>query len=135
MNERIEQDIFVMAEEPLSGVDINDMWEMAKSDMESQELANLFAVVHNQFWWVEDDVYDYDELTPEYEEACAIKDAWGELLDYLEVKLIHRAKEEGLLSKLASDTAVSIVEMEQFMKTYGLKDGRGWWIPVEELPD
>ena len=133
MNEKITKDTFVMMEEPLSGIDINDMWDIAKGELTSQDIAKLFAVTSNQFWWVEDDEYDYDELTPEYEKACTITDAWHELMDYLEVKLISRAKEEGLLSKLASDTIVSLVEMEPFMNKYGFKDAGGWWIPVEEV--
>ena len=37
----------------------------------TQELVDAFAGAFNKFWWVEDDVYDYEEGTEEYENVEA----------------------------------------------------------------
>ena len=37
-----------------------------------QELADVFAITSNKFWWVEDNEYDYEKGTKEYQEARKI---------------------------------------------------------------
>ena len=41
---------------------VEEFYEQVKTE---QELADIFSVVSNKFWWVEDNIYDYEEDTPE----------------------------------------------------------------------
>ena len=58
-----------MGEEPLSNMTLQDLKERFAGTLTENELATAFALSSNEFWWVEDNVYDYEEGTPEHKEA------------------------------------------------------------------
>lgn len=89
-----------------------------------QELADIYSVVSNKFWWVEDNVYDYEEGTPAYKQACEITDRWGNLMECIELDIFDILKNEGVI---ISDKG-RIVVLEPFMKRNGYFDSNGWWI-------
>ena len=91
-------------------------------------LAQTYAVVSNNFWWVEDDVYDFEEGTPEYQEACRITDAWGNLLKELEVEIFSLLKNEGWEIPESGTLEVLV----PFMVRNGYYYNIGWWEPKEE---
>ena len=119
-----------MAGDPLPEVSLEEMWDVANNLKGTQELVDAFAGAFNKFWWVEDDVYDFEEGTEEYENACAITDAWAELMDSLEERLIQIAKAEGLMSE-DEEHPHSIVALSPIMEKYGYRDGRGWWVKAD----
>lgn len=98
-----------------------EFYEQVKTE---QELADIFSVVSNKFWWVEDNIYDYEEDTPEYKQACEITDRWGNLMEHIELDIL---KNEGVI---IPDKGRSVV-LEPFMKRNGYFDGNGWWIKEE----
>lgn len=125
-----EEGTVIMAGDPLPEVSLEEMWDVANNLKGTQELVDAFAGAFNKFWWVEDDVYDFEEGTEEYENACAITDAWAELMDSLEERLIQIAKAEGLMSE-DEEHPHSIVALSPIMEKYGYRDGRGWWVKAD----
>ncbi len=87
--------------------------------------------VHNKFWYIEDDVYDYDEYSEEYERVCAVVDAWGDLMDELDKRTIKTASDEGLLAERQPNSG-TVKQLEAFMDKYGYRDGCGWWVKKED---
>ena len=122
----------IMGSEPLAGVELEDMELLAAEAMSSEELVKIFAAIHNKFWFIEDDVYDYEEGTEAYLRVSAIVDAWGKLMDQIEERLIQKAKLEGFMD-VSEGHPHSIVALTPFMEHYGYMDGRGWWVPIEEF--
>ena len=56
-------DIVVMAEEPIperTPEEIRDYFANKKTE---QDLADAFAITSNEFFWVADNIYDYEEGT------------------------------------------------------------------------
>lgn len=127
----VEEDIIVMAEDPLPDKTIEEMWHVAGNLKSTQELVDAYAVVHNKFWWIEDEIYDYPEGSEGYKNAFDVTEAWGKLMDVLEERLIQTSKTEGLMKEdeeYPHSKAAQIPIMEQ----YGYWDGRGWWIEIDE---
>ena len=120
-----------MGREPLSDVTIEEMWDVAKNCKNTQELVTAYARVHNEFWFIEDNIYDYEKGTEEYNKTEAIIDAWEKIMDYLEDKVISCAQEEGLLASRQKRSGVA-KQREAFMSKYGYRDGRGWWVKIEQ---
>lgn len=66
----------IMGSEPLAGIELKDMEEPAADVTSSEEIVKVFAAVHNKFWFIEDEVYDYEEGSEDYYRISAIVDAW-----------------------------------------------------------
>ncbi len=96
----------------------------------TQELVDVYVQVHNKFWYIEDALYDYEEESEEYIRVKEIVEAWGEMMDLLDKKIMVAAKEEGLLAERQPNSG-TVKQLESFMKKYGYKDGGGWWIKLE----
>lgn len=124
----------IMGSEPLAGVELQDMEQLAAEATSSEELVKIFAAVHNKFWFIEDDVYDYEEGSEEYLRVSAIVDAWGRLMDQIEERLIQKAKLEGFMD-ISEEHPHSIVALAPVMEHYGYRDGRGWWVPIEKATE
>lgn len=75
---------------------------------------------------MEDDLYDYEEGTEEYIRVRRNVEAWGEIMDSLDARVMAVAREEGLLSERRLN-AGTIKQLEKFMKKYGYRDSCGWW--------
>ena len=76
------------------------------------------------------DDYDYEEESEEYIRVKEIVEAWGEMMDLLDKKIMVAAKEDGLLAERQPNSG-TVKQLESFMKKYGYKDGGGWWIKLE----
>lgn len=116
--------IYMMAEEPLPNTQPSEIRERFSGQLTEQQLAEAFAITSNQFWWVEDNVYDYPEGTPAYKEACEITDAWGELMDYYQSQIFEILSTEGI--KIPKTGQIDVLEL--FMVRNGYLNGQGWWI-------
>ena len=116
----------ILAGDPLPDVTPEDIREEAAAARSVQELVDIYAAVHNKCGWIDDDLYDYEEGSAGYIEILTIVEAWGTLLRELEHRVTEVAEKEGLLIK---DPGLgSIKQKELFMKAYGYRDGRGWWV-------
>ena len=117
-------DIVIMASEPTPDITPTDVRNYFAKRKTEKDLADAFAIASNKFWWVEDDVYDYEEGTPEYEAARVIVDEWGALMDEYEERIFVILRSEGVVIPEAGRIKV----LEPFMKRNGYRDGNGWWI-------
>lgn len=68
----VNDKVFVMTSEPLPDITIEEIKKWRQSHQTEKELAQIFAVASNKFWWVEDNKYDYEEGTKENIEAIRI---------------------------------------------------------------
>ena len=75
--------VFVMDTDPVPDRNPEYIWKLYSENRCEATLALAFALADNKFKWVEDDEYDYEKGTPEYEEACAKTEAWSKLTDRL----------------------------------------------------
>ena len=124
-----EEGTVIMGGDPLPDRSLEDMWVIAKNYSTTQELVDAYAGAHNKFWWVEDDQYDFEEGTEEHIKTRAVTEAWEQVLDYLEERVITCAIEEGLFAERQPNSGL-VKQMEAFMEKYGYRDGRGWWVRI-----
>ena len=120
----------ILMGDPTPELTIEEMQQRIASIKTTQELVDAFATVSNKFIFVEDETYDYEEGTEEYAKACAVCDAWVEMLDKLEEQVMKTAAEEGLLN--TQPDIGTIAQLEEFMGKYGYIDGNGWWLREED---
>ena len=120
-------DIVLMMSEPIPNKTPTDVRIYFSERETEKDLADAFAIVSNKFWWVEDNVYDYEEGTPEYIAACAITDEWGALMDEYEERIFAILRNEGIS---IANRGKSV--LYPFMKRNGYRDGNGWWIKDQE---
>ena len=123
----IPEGTVVMFKEPIPDISPKEMWSVCSQLKKTQEIVNAFAAALNEFWWVEDKVYDYEEGTEDYKKACTITDEWKEILDYLEDKVVQRAKEEKLM-KRDEKYPRAISSLSPIMEKYGYQNKQGWWV-------
>lgn len=119
---------YIMGEEPLSDMTPQDLQNHFSGSLTEKELATAFALSSNEFWWVEDNVYDYEEGTPEHKEAKRITDEWCCLMEHYEEQIFDILRTEGVE---IPDTG-RIVVLIPFMERNGYLDGNGWWIEKPE---
>ena len=121
----------IMGADPMPTKSIEEMRDEVDSLTLTKDMVDAYATVHNKFWFIEDDIYDYTEGTIEYQRVSEKIDAWGALMDYLEKRILTLAEEEGLISAEVSNTGI-VKRLELFMGKYGYRDGAGWWIKIED---
>lgn len=119
---------YIMGEEPLSDMTPQDLQERFSGKITENELATAYALSSNEFWWVEDNVYDYEEGTPEHAEAKRITDEWCSLMEHYEQQIFDILRSEGVV---IPDTG-RIVVLVPFMERNGYFDGNGWWIEIAD---
>ena len=51
------------------------------------------------------------------------------MMNFLEERVVACATEEGLLAERQPNSGL-IKQLEAFMKKYGYRDGRGWWVRI-----
>ena len=110
-----------------NNISIEDMKQIIAGIKTTQDLADAYATVNNIWPIKEDEIYDYEEGTKEYERACLVSDSWSDLLEELEERAIEVASEEGMIDENMKD-AGTFYQLERFMNKYGYYDGSGWWI-------
>ena len=121
-------DIVIMASEPAPDMTPTDVRNYFAKRKTEKDLADAFAIASNKFWWVEDNIYDYEEGTPEHKEAKRITDEWCSLMEHYEEQIFCILRGEGVK---IPDTG-RIVVLIPFMERNGYFDGNGWWIEKTE---
>lgn len=116
--------MFMMAEEPIPGKSAAEIKAYFFDKNTEKDLADAYAITSNKFWWVEDNVYDYEKGSPEYQIACAITDEWENLMCEYENKIFEILKNEGIT--IPSTGRIDV--LKPFMAKFGYADGNGWWI-------
>ena len=120
--------IVIMASEPIPNKTPTHVRGYFAERKSERDLADAFAIASNKFWWVEDNVYDYEKGTPEYIAARAITDEWGALMDEYEERIFMILRNEGV--EIPETGRIKV--LEPFMKRNGYRDGNGWWIKNRE---
>lgn len=121
----------VMVNEPCPGMTAEDFRSKYANMTSEKELADAYAIASNQFWWVEDDLYDYDEGTPEYKSALDNVVSWKKILQEYENEVFAILKSE---SVAIPDTG-RIKVLIPFMERNGYADRSGWWIKEGKMGD
>ena len=116
--------MYVMAKEPIPDMSAAEVKAYFADKNSEKDLADAYAIAHNKFWWVEDNEYDYEAGTPEYNAACAITDKWAALMDEYKKQIFEILNSEWVTIPAAGQIKV----LEPFMARYGYTDGNGWWI-------
>ena len=120
----VPKDTFVMCGEPSPNLTIEKAYQIFNEIKTEKDIANLFAVVENKAWWIEDEIYDFEEGTEEHRKAVERTDMWFSLADKLKEMIFDILKSENI----EIPDKGQIVVLEIFMKRNGFRDGQGWWI-------
>lgn len=123
----VDKDIVVMASEPSPELTIDMAYEVYADVSDEKALADIFSIVENKSWWIEDEVYDYEEGTDEYKQACEITKKWFDLADRIKNDIFEILSVEGVKIPKSGQ----IVVLEPFMKRNGYLNRDGWWIKEE----
>ena len=121
---KVTEEMCVMCGEPSPELTIEEANTLFCEIKTEKDIANLFAVVENKAWWIEDEEYDFDEGTEEYKKARKKTIEWFSLADKLKDMIFDILKSEDV----EIPEKGQIVVLEPFMKRNGFKDGQGWWI-------
>lgn len=116
--------MYIMGVEPCPDMTAEDLRSKYANMTSEKELADAYAIASNQFWWIEDDLYDYEEGTPEYKSALDNVASWKKILQEYEDKVFGILKSEGVT---IPDTG-RIKVLIPFMERNGYTDRSGWWI-------
>ena len=119
-----EEGTVIMVGDPAPGITIDEARQIANKIESEKELAAIYADVSNKAIWIEDDVYDYDEGTEEYLNACRIADEWFSLKAFLRNKIFAILRKE----EVVIPDKGYITVLKPFMERNGYRDGRGWWV-------
>ncbi len=117
----------IMMSEPFDNVTPNDVREWLKEENYSERsLAVALACANNKFWWIEDDLYDYEEDSKEYEEIWEIVDSWEKLMKDVQKKIYGVLRKKRIY--VPKKKQGSLRSLIPFMSRNGYYDGGGWWI-------
>lgn len=128
---KTSDDILLMDSEPIPDSTPDDIRAWYASNHDEASLASAFALVSNELWWVEDNIYDYEEGTEEYKRACDITDAWGKLMEELLADIFDILRSQNV--SIPNDGWITV--LAPFMERNGYEDGGGWWFPLEEADE
>lgn len=118
---------FSMCEDPIHGLTPEIAEEIIDYINTESDLAGLFAAFQNRAQWVEDNEYDFEKGTKEYENAVQLTESWFALADKLRYRIFEILRAEGL--DISSEGQV--VVLEPFMKRNGFRNRGGWWIRID----
>ena len=121
------KNVTVFLRDPMPGKNIDEMKQEIADIKTAQELVDAYVNIHNKFWFIEDDFYDYDEGTEKYEIAYKNVAAWGDMMQELDKRVMEAADQEGLLAEKQPNHG-TIRQLKAFMDKYGYRDSCGWWI-------
>ena len=113
-----------MCGEPSPDLTIENANQLFDEIETEKDIADLFAIVENKAWWIEDEQYDYDVDTEEYKVVREKTRMWFSLADKLKEKIFDLLKSENV----EIPDKGQIVVLEPFMKRNGFINGSGWWI-------
>ena len=87
----------------IGDISIERMKQIISGIDSTQDLVDAYVSVHNKFWFIEDDIYDYDEGTEEYKRKYSVMKAWYNMMHELDRRIMKSAAEEGLLMEKQED--------------------------------
>jgi len=121
------ENVLILSGDPLPNKTVDEMKEELKNNTTTQELVDAYVNVHNKFWFIEDDLYDYDEGSDEYKRVYDSISQWYQVMKQLDQEIMEKASEEGLLDEMESNSGTT-KRLKSFMSRYGYRDASGWWV-------
>jgi len=115
-----------MCGDPSPELSIEGAKQAIKCILNETDLASLFASVDNKAWWIEDELYDYEEGTAEYAKIKGTIDNWFSLSDILRKMIFDILRNEGVLIPETKQIDV----LEPFMRRNGYRNAQGWWLSL-----
>ena len=119
----------IMGRDPLPNMTVEEMQRIVENIHDIQIVVDYFVLAHNKFWWIEDDLYDYEVGSEKYLVLKNVVDGWGDIMDELEHRIVEAAEKQGLLYEMRVGERM-IKKIDRFMQKHGYYDGGGWWTPV-----
>ena len=116
--------ITIMGKEPSPELTIEAANKLYLALSTEKELADLFAVVENKVWWIEDREHDYNEGTEERKVASDATSNWFLLADKIRDSIFEIIRSEGVV--IPKSKQIDVLEL--FMKRNGYSNRDGWWI-------
>ena len=113
-----------ISQEPLSKISVHDIRNWLSHNNSIQNIVDAYVVVLEKYICVEDDVYDYEIGTVEYNSARLKSDEWFSLMKELQKQILDEMRSEGYTIPEKG----YYYAMIPFMKRFGYRDGNGWWI-------
>ena len=117
----------ILAGDPMPDMSVEDMKCVISLISTTQELVDAYVNVHKKFCFIEDVLYDYDEGTKDYERVRLIVDAWDDIMDELDNRIMQTAAAEGLLAERQPNSG-TVKQIQAFMDKYGYRNVCGWWV-------
>lgn len=123
----IPKDIAIMGGDPHPYLTVVEMWKKVEKIGSIQELIDEYVVVHNKFWFIEDNIYDYKEGSDEYKRVCHEIGEWADIVNTLYRRVMEEADKEGFLYDFQPEKG-SRKQLSRLMDKYGYYDANGWWL-------
>ena len=93
-----------------------------------QDLADIYEAVHEMWVYYEDCTYDYEEGTPDFENAMKVFEEWDALETQLEDDIMSALRKQGI-----NADCLDIKTLDTFMNLHGWEDHGGWYIKKEDF--
>ena len=119
-----KQPIACMGSDPFPEMTPDELRAWYAANRNERGLAAAYAAASNKAWWVEDDIYDSEEGTPECDKAVAICRAWFAVMDEFKAEIHNILRSEGVEIPKRGQVDAEI----PFMERNGYKDGDLWWV-------
>lgn len=121
----------VLAFNPCEDICAKEMQRRIAMISTEEELTMMLAYVSNRFWYMEDDLYDYEIGSDEYETLRREVSEWGEMMHSLDLRALSILREEnegGLLNHNLDMSRGSQAVINILMERNGYSDAGGWWV-------
>lgn len=121
---------YILTDAPLSGVSPEEMLNWMKDNDDEQGLATALALVHGEVDWIDDELYDYEEGSQEYDTAYNTYRKWREIEEsiYSRIMEILKAENDAGESHHQIENKGLHYIVKPFMERNGYIDGAGWWV-------
>lgn len=93
-----------------------------------QDLADVYELVHEMWVYHEDCTYDYEEGTPEYENALRVFEKWDALRQMLDEEVLSMLRNHNVNADY-----LDINTLETFMNMYGYEEHGGWFVKKDAV--
>ncbi len=112
MPENIDNEVIVMSKEAYENITVEDAYELYASYRTEQDLTDIFALLDNKVWHVDDYEHYYAEGTDKYLAAKEIADKWFELFYTLKKSIFTILRSEDI----AIPSTEQLTVFKPFMK-------------------
>lgn len=93
-----------------------------------QDLADVYELVHEMWVYHEDCTYDYEEGTPEFENALRVFEKWDALRQMLDEEVLAALRNHNVNADY-----LDINTLETFMNMYGYEEHGGWFVKKDAV--